>query len=324
MSCTSCHSGGGSSFGQIQSEFVQRQLLSRFHQLGVHQRRTGAEQPAVVAPIMLPLAQSDSSGPGVYTPHRLFWASYWGLLGEGSIVPLEPETTFQITKKTLKIKRDFEEEIGEVKPTLNDRKKLLGDKRAPLKETEWTADEKQKVDRWVAEQSKLQVDTRIADSLAEIQKLAPQGKEAVYVTGGIAFRRGKGEGELLAKVAPAEAGESLAPTTWPLGHNVRPARMALGANGCLECHSETAPFFSAKVTATGLLPGKETAVVVAHQLQGVDRERLKQWNSLFSNRTTFKFVSFACLIATGLIVGGCVFHVLGKQLSGHSGGGHGF
>ncbi len=34
---------------------------------------------------------------------------------------------------------------------------------------------------------------------------------------------------------------------WPLAHDVRPARQALGANGCNDCHAVGAPFFFAKV-----------------------------------------------------------------------------
>ncbi len=320
LSCTACHSG------PIAEEVPIRQLTSQMHKLGVHERRTGNEAPAVLAPIMLPTksdAAAEESGgesPNMYTPHRMMWPAYWGLLRDGQVKPLEPESVYQLTRKTLKTKKELSEEIGEVKPSLTDRKKILGDERAKAKEDEWTSDEREKMQRWTEEQSALQIDTRIADSLDEIQKASPPESVAVYITGGKAYRRPASGEEKLIVASASDVGKAIQPTVWALGHNVRPARMSLGATGCVECHRENSPFFASKIDAIGTLPGKENASMLAHELQKADMVRLSNWNSMFANRSAFKYFAFVCLGLTVFVIFSCAANSLGARLSGRIGG----
>ncbi|MDZ4851431.1 MAG: hypothetical protein SGI77_19245 [Pirellulaceae bacterium] len=313
LTCTACHSGPLADMTPV------RQLTSQLHHLGVHEQRTGNEAPAIVAPIMLPIrtiaSHEDSDKPqALYTPHRMMWPAFWGVMHDGRIDPLEPESVYQLTRKTLKVKKDLSEEIGEVKPALSDRKRILGDDRYKVKEEEWTPAEVDAIDSWIEEQSRFQVDTRIAESLDELQKVLPEGKQAVYVTGGKAYRRSVGEDKKLEIASSAEAGKAIEPTVWPLGHNVRPARMALGASGCVECHSDGSPFFATRIDAVSFLPGKENVSVMAHELQQADMNRLKQWNSLFASRAAFKYFAFGCLGLTTLVVLSGLTNAIGNRL----------
>ncbi len=319
LSCTACHSG------PIAGETPIRQLTAQLHKLGVHDRRTGEEAPAVLAPIMLPEKLefasdgSDHISQALYTPHRMIWPAYWGAIQDGTVKPLEPESVYQMTRRTLKTKKDLSEEIGEVKPSLSDRKKILGDERAKAKETEWTAEEQAKIQRWIDEQGALQIDTRIAESLGEIQKAIPEGSVAVYITGGKAFRRSASNASKLEVATAQEVGDAIRPTVWALGHNVRPARLSLGANGCVECHREDSAFFSTRIDAVGLLPGKENASMLAHELQGADMVRLSNWNAMFANRSAFKYFAFTCLGLTAFVILSCAANSLGARLSGGKG-----
>ena len=318
LTCTACHSG------PVAGETPVRELTSQLHKLGRHERRTGNESPGVFAPVILPVKSMTTSehldeSQGVYTPHRLMWPAFWGLIHNGQVEPLEPESVYQLTRKTLKSKKDLSDEIGEIKPSLTDRKKLLGDDRAKAKEDEWTHEERDKIEKWIVEESQAQIDTRIADSLDEIQKVSPADHIAVYVTGGQAYRRASGDESKLELASTKDVGEAIKPTVWPLGHNVRPARQALGANGCIECHREEAPFFASRIEAMGMLPGKANASFAVHELQNADTVRLSSWNSLFANRSIFKYFAFACLGLTTLVVLSCATRSLGIRLAGNGG-----
>jgi hypothetical protein len=65
--------------------------------------------------------------------------------------------------------------------------------------------------------------------------------EAVYIAGGKLYRL-DASGNV-----KAEANAQAEPYLWAIGHDVRPASQALGANGCQDCHSKTSPVFFGKV-----------------------------------------------------------------------------
>lgn len=49
------------------------------------------------------------------------------------------------------------------------------------------------------------------------------------------------------------------PYRWALAHPVRPAREALGAGGCTDCHSSQSPFYFARIKADGSVEGATVA-----------------------------------------------------------------
>lgn len=299
LSCTACHSGPSL------DEEVGRQITSSAHQLGAHFKRTGDELPAIFGNVMLPVDDSgtptsQADAAGKYTPHRLTWPSFWGVVRDGKVEPLNPEQAFELVRKPLKIRKDFAEEIGEVKLTLSQRKQILGDdKAARLKPEELDEKQKKLIDEAEAAERKKQIDERMLAALKEIETAMP-GSQAVFVSGGSGIIR-SAENQLT-QLSQDKLGDAAAPYAWPSAHMVRPAQQSVGINGCNECHGQNSPFFYASLKPVGVVPGQETTEVVAHELQHADVQRLAQWSQMFEGRSTFKVASLVAFALTGLVV----------------------
>lgn len=299
MTCTACHSGPAVTAG------IGQQLNSILHRLGSHVKRTGEELPGIVAPVIMPATSEKPSennalhGSGSpYTPHRLMWPAYWGTIKDGSVQVLNPDQVHELVRKDLKVRRDFTEELAEVKLSLSERAKLIGEARARAKPSDWTEEEKQKLAELEATMRTAQVAERMSVGLAAIETAFP-GTQAVYISGGQGFVRVGDNG--FKELEATQLGDAAAPYAWPLAHNVRPAQQALGATGCAECHSDQSLFFNAEIRPVGLLPNQPTQIVKSHQLQAADMERLGLWNEMFAGRSTFKIVGLLALAVTGLI-----------------------
>lgn len=316
MTCTACHSG------PVPSQIVGRHMNSITHRLGEHVKRTGEELPGIVGPVNLPVSfeiaavggQAGESGEAEaelskkYTPHQLMWPSFWGLLkDDGEVQVLNPESVYAAVRKPLKVRRDFSEELSSVKLSLTERKALLGDDRARVKEEEWTPEESQKVAEAEATARTAQIAERMAASLAAIEEAAAalSGDEnvanvrAIYVSGGQGFvRKGDAEIEML---DANQLGAAAEPYAWPMAHNVRPARQSWGATGCLECHSDDAEFFNAEITPVGVLPGQTPVAIKVHELHDTDMVRLSAWAQLFAGRSLFKIAGLIVLGLTCLL-----------------------
>lgn len=286
LSCTACHSG------PLPEQSVPRQINSMAHHLGEHVKRTGEEFPAIFGPVQLPQAHAK------YTPQRLLWPAYWGTLEKQQVTPLNPETAYQLVRRALKVRRDFTEELADVSLSLTERKKILGDERARVKEEERTPEEQRKIAEAQQLARTAQINERMLGALAAIEEAYP-GKQAVYVTAGTGWIR-YGE-DKLKQLTAKELGTAGQPYAWPQAHNVRPARQSLGVHGCTECHSDQAKFFFADVHPVSLMPGQEVPAIKVHQLQQADLPRLQLWNQLFAGRSNFKVASLIALSLTGLI-----------------------
>lgn len=302
LTCTACHSGPAPEVQAV------RQFNSIAHRLGEHVKRTGDEFPGIVAGVQLlatnhaslstdndeVASQDTTKGTKKYTPHRMMWPSYWAIRRDADWQVLNPEQVYDLIRRPLKVRREFTEELSEVKLSLSTRRELLGEDRASVKPEEWTEKEAGIIaDAEQLERAK-QVNERMAAALAELEAAFPEG-QAVYVTGGVGFIRDSDT--TIASLSEEELGEAAKPYNWPLAHNVRSARQSLGASGCVECHSEESLFFASTVRPVGLLPDQETEPVSFATLQGVDIERLSAWNRMFAGRSVFKILG---LIATGL------------------------
>lgn len=306
LSCTACHSG------KLPSETLPQQFNSIAHRLGEHVRRTGDEAPGIVASALLPLDWQPSDGganadsdaeAGEYaaddhataklTPHRMMWPSYWGLLSEDGIQPLNPEQAREIVRKGLRIKRDFTEELAKVKLSTSEKKEALGD-RYRTKEDEWTDEEKAKVESLTEKLRDEQITEKMVKALQELEEGFPEST-AVYITGGQGFALG--DADDLRQLSTEELGDAAEPYAWPMAHTVRPASQSLGIGGCTDCHRTDAPLFATEVRPVGLLPGQETEAFAISDIQGLDVEKLSIWNSMFDGRSLFKVLG---LIALGL------------------------
>jgi hypothetical protein len=118
----------------------------------------------------------------------------------------------------------------------------------------------------------------------------------VYISGGRLFELDGGGNLIPSKHEAAE------PVTWPLAHDVRPARRALGANGCKDCHSASSTFFFAKVKAAGPLKTETQVVRSMHRFMGKDKYYETLFGLSFTFRPVLKIVLFIAAVLTASIL----------------------
>lgn len=131
-----------------------------------------------------------------------------------------------------------------------------------------------------------------------LEALAPKKDEGepVYVAGGRLHRRGA-DGKVTSVEHPAAK-----PYAWPLGHDVRPAKQALGARACTDCHGFDTPIFWATLTADSPAALGEPLVKVQHELLGKDSLELQAWAMSYMFRPMFKVVGFATAALIGAVL----------------------
>lgn len=122
---------------------------------------------------------------------------------------------------------------------------------------------------------------RIARILAELAA-DPAGDAVCYVAGGKAWSRDEKGEDLIA----SEAVEASA-YAWPIAHAVRPARLALGAAGCTDCHAAGAAFFDGLVGPSGPLASALDAVPMRQRFDD-DGSLRPFWNLAFEHRIGMK------------------------------------
>ena len=112
-----------------------------------------------------------------------------------------------------------------------------------------------------------------------LKQSVPSHAEAVYIAGGKLYRLDA------AGQVKDEANAQAEPYLWPIGHDVRPASQALGANGCQDCHSKTSPvFFGEVVVDSPLEQGRawkmnhfQPTVDAAYQLSLANSWKYRVW-----------------------------------------------
>ena len=276
-----------------------RIMTSLAHSLGQKDHRSGFELPAIVAPVYAKHAD------GRVYPNRAMWPAFWGTLIDGKVQPLPPQQTYDLTRRALRVRNDFMEELLQPKISSSDLKQILGEERAKVDADDWTDQERAKVDAEQAKQGRKLFEEKIFASLEAIEKEL-KVDQAVYVSSGIVYARGDQPDSL----KPMEVNDDKATGMihWPLAHNVRPAGWSLGVAGCTECHSESGKIFASTVSSVGPGPDRGEGVTMA-ALQGVNPDQRLAWNELFSGRKSFKYViagSIAVLLMTLFIGIGAV------------------
>ena len=288
LSCTACHGG------PLPRNEALRMMTSLSHGLGSKDHRTGKELPAIAGPVY------RKGGDGRVYPHKAMWPAFWGLKTESGIEPIAPEKVYDITRRALRVRKNFVEELLTPKLSSTEMKEILGEDRARTKENEWTEEEAAKVAEATAVKGREQFEEKVDGALGAIEsELGTEG--AVYVSSGFVYGRGDEEGTL--KKQEASETQATSMVTWPIAHNVRPAGWSLGVAGCTECHSDNANLFVSTVSAIGPGPDQGDPITMA-KLQGVDPDQRLAWNQLFAGRASFKYViatSLAILTATMLI-----------------------
>ncbi|MDD8026125.1 MAG: hypothetical protein PHI34_06410 [Acidobacteriota bacterium] len=110
------------------------------------------------------------------------------------------------------------------------------------------------------------------------------GGEYVYIASGKLFRIGD-KGTLIAK-----DNDAAAPVAWPFAHQVRPARQALGADACTDCHNGASDFFFAKTTPSGPLMTDKAKSRSAVSYMGMTQPFHRLFGLSFLIRPGFKIV----------------------------------
>jgi hypothetical protein len=138
----------------------------------------------------------------------------------------------------------------------------------------------------------------ILKALAEENRPGDPGEAEsyAYVSGGRMFRLGQ-DGRL-------ESADNLiaAPVTWPLAHEVRPARQSLGIHGCKDCHRVGSEFLFRTVEGTGPLKTTRVRTVSANAFMRLDRPYQMIFGLSFAVRPLFKWILFVSILAAGSIV----------------------
>ncbi|MGE0759656.1 MAG: hypothetical protein AB7O38_21755, partial [Pirellulaceae bacterium] len=284
LSCTACHSG------PRPDEEAQRIHTALAHGLGLPSHEYSAESPpGVVAPVFLP------EGSQLY-PHRAMWPAFWGKIARDEIVPLHPEFVNETLRRLFRIRRGstFTEVMSEAQLTAEEKQAVLGADRRAVPEAEWTPEERGDLRERELAKAVPAFHKKLADALRQLGEATRQTPgEPVYVAGGKAFRLAW-DGTLDEFDHPGAR-----PYAWKLAHDVRPARTALGARGCVECHAAGTPLFRGRVVASGPAPDLTPPRQAMFELAGLDGFRLDAWNLSFRGRAVFKYVGFAAMVVTG-------------------------
>ncbi|MFO1054419.1 MAG: hypothetical protein U1F36_19535 [Planctomycetota bacterium] len=137
---------------------------------------------------------------------------------------------------------------------------------------------------------------KIAAGLAAFAKTRSDATP-VYVSGGRAWRLAA-DGESLESVATTAAD----PVSWPVAHDVRPARDALGARGCTECHAGDSPFVHGRLTAHTIVPDTQPPTQTMADAMGLDPVLVQTWETSFRGRDAFKWATLAALSIAALVL----------------------
>lgn len=137
-------------------------------------------------------------------------------------------------------------------------------------------------------------DGQIQAALESLSKDATNG-EPVFVAAGKMYRMEKGN-----LVSDEDAAGQ--PYSWALAHDVRPARQALGAKGCADCHSSDSPMFFATVLARGPIDPGKGVVKETSELRGENKTWARAFAFTFRFRPFLKVILFACALILAAIL----------------------
>ena len=292
LTCTTCHSGSWP------DDSPQRIQTSLAHSLGVSTKeRREDEFPNIFEPtyfdpflttrkIVSPYQETDRP----IVPARLLWPAYWAKRFDGKLTPLPLDAAQKAAKKILQ------------------RAKKKSDAHGPLTDDEITLLLKSLTKAAPAGGREPAPGSASTKSTPSTKSTVESSKDqVVYLRDGNFYTLADGD-KLNRETLATER-----PYLWPLAHDVRPARQALGARGCTDCHAENTPIFTGKLAATAQIPGTPLPIASMDQLIGYDPNLAALWARSFQGRTLFKWFAFTCLaIATfaflrRAILGGAAF-----------------
>ena len=131
-------------------------------------------------------------------------------------------------------------------------------------------------------------------------------KNPIYISGGKLFRLDK-KGRL-----EAVNNKAAEPVSWPMAHEVRPARQALGWNGCTDCHSATSDFFFARVKGQGPLRTTNVMSRTNASFMGVNNIYHRLFGLSYLGRPYFKIVLAAAAFIIAAILLAALLGAIGR------------
>lgn len=170
----------------------------------------------------------------------------------------------------------------------------------PLIQEIFLRDTSRSVGRWVS-----LTETDLRNVLNQLWNLDSTWGTPVYVSGGKLFVAGPGN------TLESRRQEGTGPFAWPLAHDVRPKEQALGANGCDDCHSGSAPFYFGEVVSASPFVAKRDSVTIMTEYQ--DRYAFGPW--LFSMSFLFRPLLKALVIVSFLVISAVVIVYIGRGIS---------
>ncbi|MBN2212527.1 MAG: hypothetical protein JW709_14110, partial [Sedimentisphaerales bacterium] len=138
-------------------------------------------------------------------------------------------------------------------------------------------------------------DEQVIRVLALLSQENP-GSTVVYVCGGKVHQLGGQGGLTSSQHAMAQAG------SWPIAHNVRPARQAWGAKNCRECHSNDSPFFYAKVPVDSPLVAERSETLPMNYFMDVDPTYISFFATGLAFRPALKVALVIVMIIVALVL----------------------
>ena len=152
-------------------------------------------------------------------------------------------------------------------------------------------------------------DADVILALAALKNQLPAGGEPVYVGGGLVTTL-REQGTLSTFESPASE-----PYTWPMGHATRPARQALGAGGCGDCHASSAPFVHGTVEAASMGYPPRGMLRPMRAMRSVSGVYTLLLEGLIFMRPGLKFVLILGVVFLSALVLMVLLNLLGRILS---------
>lgn len=134
-------------------------------------------------------------------------------------------------------------------------------------------------------------DSVLIAMLDTLQSFGSIQGEPVFVSNGKMFRI---EGGKL-KTSETKRGKAY---SWSTAHTVRPAKKALGANGCQDCHSVNSPFFSGKIAVISSLESQTGRTMTMSNFEN----RSQFYQSVFSLTFFFRSWLKVLIILSALVI----------------------
>lgn len=144
--------------------------------------------------------------------------------------------------------------------------------------------------------SKPLTDAQIQAALEKLSSSKTNG-EPVFIAAGKMYRLENG------KLNSAE-NDAAKPYAWPLAHDVRPARQALGARGCADCHSSEAPIYLGAIAARGPVDAASGLTKAMWELRGDDKAVFATFAYSFLFRPWLKIICFTCAFVVLCVLAG--------------------